>query len=271
MRALVVLMILAGVATADPNPRRKVVVLEYRSSSAALPGISGRVVAAIHAQTSLDVLGPDQTRALYGEHLDQVIVKCGGEADCIAKIGQKVGAAEVILVGVSELGDVILTMQRIDVPSRSISGRVADSLASSAPPTDAQLAQYLSKLLPPTDFARFGVIDIIASEAGAAVSIGGEPKGNTPIPPIKLPAPATYEIKIEKTGYVPFSASVALAPDAEIKVRAPLQRPGGRVAWYQHWYVLTAAGLVVGGAAGTTIYFATRASHNSVPTNVDIN
>ncbi len=119
---------LSSVAAADPNPKRKVVVLEYRSGSSALGGIATRVVGAIAKQTSLAVLGPDQTRAIYGDHLEQVIVRCAGEAECISHIGQKVGAAEVILVGVSELGDVILTMQRIDVNGHSVSARVADSL-----------------------------------------------------------------------------------------------------------------------------------------------
>ena len=108
MRALAVLIlfVIVGVAAAEPSPKRKVIVLEYRSNSAALPGVSSRVVATMHAQTSLDVLGPDQTRALYGEHLDQVIVKCAGEADCIARIGQKVGAAgRQAVVGIAALGD----------------------------------------------------------------------------------------------------------------------------------------------------------------------
>jgi hypothetical protein len=267
-RALAVLVLLAGVAHADPDPKRKVIVLEYRSGSSALQGIAARVTTAVHAQTSLDVLGPDQTRAIFGDHLDQVIVKCAGEADCIGRIGQKVGAVEVILVGVSELGDVILTMQRIEVANRSVAARVADSLASGATPSDAQLGQYLTKLLPPADFVRFGVIDIIASEAGAAVTVGGEPRGVTPLAPIKLPAPATYDIRVEKTGFVTFTAQVAVPPDAEIKVRAPLQHPGGHTAWYQHWYVLTAAGLVVAGAASTTIYFTTQHSGNTVPVTV---
>jgi hypothetical protein len=262
---LAVVLALAQVAAADPNPKRKVAVLEYRASSSALQGIGGRVVGALRSQTSLDILGPDQARAVFGEHIEQVIVKCAGEADCIARIGIRIGAAEVILVGVSELGDVILTMQRVDVSTHAVSARVADSLAPGATPNDAQIAGYLSKLLPPSDFVRFGVIDIIASEAGAAVTVGGEARGSTPLPPLKLHAPATYELKVEKAGFVPFSAQVAVPPDAEIKVRASLQRPGGRVAWYQRWYVLTVAGIVVAGAAGTAIYYAGFRSSDRVP------
>jgi len=247
-------------AAADPDPRRKVSVLEYRAGSSALPGIAGRVVTTVARQTSLAVLGQDQTRAMYGDHLDQVLVKCAGEAGCVAKIGQKVGAAEVILVGISELGDVILTMQRIDVARREVTGRVADSLAAGSAPSDAQIAGYVTRLLPPSDFLRFGVIDIVADLAGAAVSVGGQPRGVTPVEALKLPAPASYDIRVDKAGYVPFTTRVALPPDAVIKVEAQLARRGAEAAWYQHWYVLAAAGVIVAGAAGTAIYVGTRST-----------
>ena len=248
----------AHAAHGDPDPKRKVIVLEYRAGSSALPGIAGRVIEALTEQTSLQVLGQNQTRAVYGDHLDQVLVKCAGDAACIAKIGQKVGAAEVILIGISELGDVILTMQRINVANRVVSSRVADSLASGVVPSEVQVAGYANRLLPPSDFLRFGVIDIVANHAGAAVTVGGEPRGITPIAALKLHAPATYDIRVEKSGYVPFTTKVALPPDGEVKVEAQLARRGAAAAWYQHWYVLAAAGLVVAGAGGTAIYFGTR-------------
>jgi PEGA domain len=262
-RQLAALVVCAVVATAsravaDPDPRRTVVVLEHRAGSSALPGFAGRVVAALSKQTSLHVLGQDQARAMYGDHLDQVLVKCAGDAGCLAKIGQRLGAAEVILVGISELGDVILTMQRVDVASREIAGRVADSVAAGATPTAAQLAAYATRLLPPSDFLRFGTVDVVANLDGAAVTVSGEPRGLTPIAALKLHAPATYEIRVEKAGYVPFTTKVALPPDGEIKVEAELARRGREAAWYQHWYVLAAAGLVVTGAGATAIYFGTR-------------
>jgi hypothetical protein len=262
--ALMLVMLVAGVAAADPDPKRKVTVLEFRSGSSGLPGIGARVAAALGKQTSLAVLGPDQTRALYGDNLDQVLVKCGGEADCVAKIGAKVGAAEVILVGVSELGDVIMTMQRIDVRGRSVGGRVADSLAADSQPTDAQLDSYLTRLLPPGDFLRFGVIEVVASETGAAVTVGGEKRGFTPIQPLRLRAPAAYEVHVEKQGFVPFTTQVQLPPDGELRVRATLQRPG-KNSWYTRWYVLAGMGVVVAGAAGGAIYFTTNGPSDRVP------
>jgi hypothetical protein len=257
--ALVVLW--CATAHAD-DPRRKVAVIEYRSGSAALQGIAKRVAAAIGKATSLDVLGPDQMRAVYGDSIDQAIVKCSGEAECVAKIGQKVGAVSIILVGISELGDAILTMQLIDVKTHAVGNRIADSLPVDKVPSDANVDAYLQRLLPPTDFVRFGVIDIVANLAGASVTVGGKPRGVTPIESLKLPAPATYDIRIEKQGYVPYTTKVKLPPDGTMKVEADLSKKGAGAAWYQHWYVLAGAGLLVAGAAGTTIYFATAAPSN---------
>ncbi|HEX8110655.1 MAG TPA: PEGA domain-containing protein [Kofleriaceae bacterium] len=252
-------------AHADPDPKRRVSVLEYRAGSSALPGIAARVATTLSRKTSLGVLGQDQTRAIYGDQLDRALVKCAGEVACVARIGQKVGAAEIILVGISELGDVILTMQRIDVAGREVTGRVADSLAAGSAPTDDQILGYANRLLPPSDFLRFGVIDIAANLPGAAVTIGGAARGLTPIEALHLPAPANYDIRIEKAGYVPFTTRVALPPDGEIKVEAELVWARRGAAWYQHWYVLAAAGVIVAGAGGTALYFATRTTTTPAP------
>jgi hypothetical protein len=255
---------LAVPASAELDPKRKVVVIEYRAGSSALPNVARQLVAEMARQTSIEVLGPDQTKTLYGEGLEPAIVKCGGAAECVARIGAKVGAAEIVLVGISELGDVILTMQRINVRTRAVSARIADSLASNASPTSDQLGYYLTKLLPPSDFLRFGIVAIVSNETGAAVTVGGEPRGVTPIPPLKLRAPATYPIRIEKRGFVPFTTTVQLPPDSELKVEAQLSRRGGSTHWYEKWYIY--AGLVgVLGAAGGGIYFATREVPDSVP------
>lgn len=267
--AFAFLCTLAALASADPDPKRKLIVLEYRSGSSALPGIAKKVLGTMQAQTSLQLLGPDQTRTQYGAALDQDIVKCAGDAGCIANIGAKVGAADVLLIGISELGDVILTMQRIEVGKKTAVTRIADSLAVGAAPTEDQINGYLARLLAPSDFIRYGVIDIVANLAGAAVTVGGEPRGVTPIQPLKLHAPATYSIRVEKTGFVPFTTKVALPPDGEIKVEAELSRRGS-TAWYQRWYVLTAAGLLIAGGAGTAIYFGTRSESDTVDVTVKL-
>jgi hypothetical protein len=255
---LVGLLAFATIAHADPDPKRRVAVLEYRSGSSAMQGISTKIFDAMSKQTSLQLVGLDAARTQYGADLDAAIVKCGGEANCIATIGKKVGAADVVLVAISELGDVILTIQRIDVAKQQVVTRIADSFAVGSSPSEDQVNGYLARLLAPNDFVRYGVIDIVANLSGAAVTVGGTSRGLTPIQPLTLPAPANYEVKVTKEGFEPFSTRIQLPPDGELKVEARLSRKGAGSAWYQKWYVLTVAGVLVAGTAGTVIYFATR-------------
>src|SRR5262249_9238990 len=126
-------------------------------------------------------------------------------------------------------------------------------------PTETQILGYLNRLLPPGDFLRFGVIDIVANLPGAAVTVGGAARGLTPIEALKLPAPASYDIRVEKADYVPFTTRVALPPGGEVRVGAELVGAGGGAgAWSQHWYVLAGAGVIVAAAGGPALYFGPR-------------
>lgn len=243
-------------ALADtPEARRKVVVLEYRAGSAALAGIDDRIAELLRSQTSLAVIDGDGARQAYGGSLDADVVRCAGEAPCIARIGGKIGAAEVLLVGISEFGDVILTLQRIDVADRDVSMRIAEALAEDATPDEAALGAYVRRVMPESDFLRFGTIRISANLAGAAVFLDRARRGTTPIDALKVRAPATYEIRLTKAGYVPFSAKVAVPPDGEVDVAARLTREGGG-PWYGEWWVLALAGVVVAGGVGVGFYLA---------------
>ncbi len=261
LAAAATLAALAAPARAD-DPRRAVAVLEFRADSTALPQIGARVTAVLGARTSLKVLSDDQARQRYGATLDADVVACDGEARCIGRIGKKLEVSEVLVVGVSELGDVILTVQRIDARTGKVKARLADALAVDAAPDEAALVTYLSRVLPAEDFLRFGTIAIRVDVKDADVTVGGVHRGQSPIPDLRVPAPATYPIEVSKLGYTTFRAEVDLAPDANIKVNAQLTRPGSD-RWYTRWYVAAAAGVVVAGAVTATIVL-TR-DRDSVP------
>ena len=255
----------AGRAAADqPDGKRKVAVLEYRAGSSALPGIDVRIAGLLATQTSLGVIDAEEARKQYGAKLDADVVACAGEAACIARIGKKVQAREVLLVGVSEFGDVILTLQRIDVKGRDVAMRIAEALAADADPSDDDLGAYLRRVMPESDFLRYGTIKVSANLAGAEVFLGKEPKGTTPIEAIRVRAPATYEVRLTKGGYTPFEAKVAVPPEGEVEVTARLTRAGGGGPWYTKWWVVAIAGAVVAGGVGVGVYMAQDAP-TSVP------
>ncbi|MBK7194560.1 MAG: PEGA domain-containing protein [Myxococcales bacterium] len=258
---LALLTFCAGTAAAGG---RSTAVLEFRSGTKALPAISGRVGGVLSGRTSLKVLGGDQARQRYGEGLDQAVVECAGDAVCIGAIGARLGTDEVLLVGVSELGDVIFTLQRIKSGDGTVDGRVAEALAADTVPSDDDLVGYLERVLPAEDFVRFGTLAIKVNVAGAEIWVGGTSKGRSPIDAIRVPAPSRYPIEIKKAGFAPFRASVQISPDTEVNVDAELTRPGGKAsAWYSKWWVVATAGVVVAGAV-TTAVILTRES-DTVP------
>ncbi|MCE9572315.1 MAG: PEGA domain-containing protein [Deltaproteobacteria bacterium] len=257
LAAAIAVALIAAPAAADPNPKRPVAVLEYRSGSSALAGVDSRLAAILRKRTSLQIIDADNARALI-PRLDADVVACAGEGACVARIGAKLKVREVLLVGVSEFGDVILTLQRIDVTDRKVAGRLAEAVAENASPSDDDLAGYLQRVMPRSDFLRFGIIRIDANLRGAEVIVGGEKRGTTPVDAIKVQAPATYDIRLTKAGFTPFRASVAVPPDGEVRVKAELTRKGGGGAWYGRWWVATLAGAVVLGAVGTGVWYSTR-------------
>jgi PEGA domain-containing protein len=266
LAGLALVAALAGTGRAEPDPRRRVAVLEYRGGSAELTGVGGRVAALLRKRTSLDVVDAEKARAGYAS-LESDLSACAGRAGCVSKIGEKLGAAEVLLVGVGEFGDVILTFQRIEVSSGRAVTRVAEALVAGARPDDTALSGWLERVLPPGDFNRFGVIRIAASIGGARVAVGGRARGVTPLQPVRVPAPATYDIVVAKQGYVDFRASVAVPPEAEVVVRAELSRESER-PWYGRWWGVTIIGAVAVGAIATTVVL-TSGGDDEVPVRIN--
>jgi len=264
--AVALLAALGGIARGEPDPRRRIAVLEYRGGSAELTGIGARVAALLRKRTSLDVIDAEKARAGYAA-LDSDLSACAGRTACVARIGKTLAAAEVLLVGVGEFGDVILTLQRIEVAGGSALTRVAEALAAGARPGDDELSSWIERVLPPGDFNRFGVIRIAASVGGARVVVGGVARGNTPLRPVRVPAPATYDILVAKRGFVDFRASVAVPPEAEVVVRAELS-PHSERPWYGRWWGLTIIGAVAVGAIATTVVL-TSGSDDDVPVRVN--
>lgn len=239
----------AGLAGADdPDPKRRVAVLEFRSGSVELAGIDGRIAALLGKITSLDVVDGVTARKIYGAQLDRDLVSCEGGPRCVARLGKKLDAVEVLMVGVSEFGDVIMTLQRIDARTGAVASRIAEALEPGTHPDEEALHKYLERVMPRSDFLRYGTIRVRSNVDGAKVTIDSKARGLTPVQPLKVRAPASYEIRVSKPGYITFSARVLVPPDGNIDVRTDLTTRTDS-AWYKQWWVAAIAGTVVVGAA----------------------
>jgi hypothetical protein len=170
------------------------------------------------------------------------------------------------MVGVSEFGDVILTLQRIHANTGAVASRIAEALEPGTHPDEPALRKYLERVMPRSDFLRFGMLRIRSNVEGAKVSIDAKPRGLTPMQPIKVRAPASYEIRVTKPGYTTFSARVLVPPDGNIDVRTDLSAKVAG-AWYTRWWVAAIAGTVVIGAA-TGAVLLVRDEPSDVPVTI---
>jgi PEGA domain-containing protein len=259
MRAFVAGIVVLCAVAAHAEEKRTVAVLEYRAGARGARDIGLRLARLLRDTSALNVIDLQEARRKLPK-VDGEVAKCGGEAMCVGAIGEQLGANEVLLVGVSQLGDVIIAIQRIDAKRGEAGARLAESLPQDKEITDEQALGWLRQLFPPETFRRFGSIAVDADVAGAEVTLNGEPAGKTPLAePVKVRAPATYKLRVEKSGFVPFQARVDVLPDANVEVHATLVRESKEAPWYKRWYVwATVGGAVAIGAVATAVYFGTR-------------
>jgi hypothetical protein len=246
-------------ARAFSDEKRTVAVLEYRAGARGAREVGMRLARLLRDTAAVTVIDPAEARRKL-PRVDADVARCGGEARCIGAIGDQLGAEEVLLAGVSQLGDTIIALQRIDAKRGEAGARLAESLPPDRDVTDEQGLTWLRQLFPPEVFRRYGTIAVEADQSGASISLNSEGAGKTPTnSPIKVRAPGTYKLRVDKRGYVPFEARVDVMPDANIVVRATLVKETREVPWYKRWYVWAAIGgaVAVAGAA-TAIYFGTR-------------
>ncbi len=244
--------------------KRTIAVLEYRSGAVGAAEVGGRLAALLRTDTSHEIIDPDDARRVNPK-VDETVAKCGGEPECIAGIGRKLGADEVLLVGVTEIGDLILAIQRVDTRGGKVVGRVADSLAADVEPEDATLEGYLKRLLPPADFLRYGTIRVNASVKGATVLVNGTSRGVTPLDPLTVEAPATLDLRVAKSGYEDFKARIDVVPEGTVEVTPVLVKRAG--PWYSKWWIWAVGGALVAG--GVTAVILAQPEPSSVPVIID--
>jgi hypothetical protein len=247
----------APVARAQVRHRR-VVVLELRSGAPAARDFADRLADTLQKLTSLEVISPSEARRRVPK-IDGAVARCAGEASCVAQLGARAGGDEVILCGLSQLGDLIIALQRIRVSGAVVEGRIAESLPGGEPGRET-MARLLERLLPPDDFTRYGTLRVHARLAGATVLLNGQEIGRTPLPDLTLRAPTSVLVRVIKPGYVPFSARLELLPDSMAEVAPELPAAPAPLPFYKRYWFWAAAGAV---AVGTVTAFALTRGDNT--------
>lgn len=228
---------------------RVVAVLEYRAGTSGAAGVARSIAQELQRLTAHRVLSTRDARRQYGSQLDSAVAQCRGDAACIARVGASLRCDEVLLVGISQLGDVILAIQRIQVSSGRVVARVADSFSDQRRLAPGLLRRYLRRLLPPEDFKRYGKIIIRTDVIGDDVAVDDVDRGKTPLPPLTVPAPGRYTVRVTRPGHTDFVARLDVLPEATVEVKPSLSLLGHKPRWYEKWWVWALVGGVVAGSA----------------------
>jgi hypothetical protein len=237
-----------------------VAVFEYRNDVKQLSDLPERLTQTLSRNTSLFVIDPADARRRLGPSVDAEVARCDGETRCLSLVGRKLGAGEVLLLAVSQLGDVVMALQRIEVSGQRVLARYADSIVSGQAVDEARILGWLQQLYPPQTFKRYGQIRVTTDVSGAQVYVNAKARGKTPLPtPLQVLAPGNYRLLVEKDKFLPFQASISVMPDTLVEVSAPLQREGKEVPAYRRWYMWfgLGAGVAAVVATGVAIRLAT--------------
>ncbi len=258
MKRLLTIAVLLVVAGALPRVaearKRSIAVLEFRQGVSALPWFADRMAKRLRHLTGLRVLGPTAARQKIGDRVDILVAGCQGKTRCVGAIGRKLGVSEVILVGMSSLGDVIIQITRVSVRSRRVLGSVGHTMPPLSKLSMKKLDSLLHRLMPRRDFIRYGFIRVRSNRRGAQVFLNEKQHGLTPLRgPIKVRAPSIHRVKVSKRGFVDFSADLTVPPDGTVTVNAKLPLiPKGITPFYKKWWFWTVIASSVVTVAGVT-------------------
>lgn len=238
-----------------------VAVFEYRNDVKQMADLPERLVQALGQNTSLQVLNLTEARRRLGPGVDAEVARCDGETRCLSAVGERLRVREVLLLAVSQLGDVVMALQRIDVAEKRVVSRYADSIVSGQAVDEARVLGWLQQLYPPETFKRYGQLRVITDVEGAQVYVNAKGRGKTPLAePLRVLAPGNYRLLVEKDKFFPFQAAVSVMPETTVEVTAHLLAENRPKPWYRQWYtwVGIVGGLAAGAAVGVAVYYATN-------------
>ncbi|MBN2725465.1 MAG: PEGA domain-containing protein [Deltaproteobacteria bacterium] len=257
MNSLILFIYIFQSAFVSTTPK-SVAIFEYRAGVSEQSDLSARVASLIQDKTNLKAVSLRDARRKLGTTLDARIAACKDNTSCYSALGKKLKVDEIILIGMTELGTVLINFSRIIVRTSKIQGTSDLDVAMGGRITKLQIFRILTKLFPKNYFKRTGTLIVSSKVKGATISISGKKAGVTPAPPFKLPAPKRYPIEVIKKGYLPFKATIDLIPRSTMKLDAqlsPIVISSPKQQWYQKWWVWTIASGVIISAAATTYFF----------------
>jgi hypothetical protein len=139
---------------------------------------------------------------------DNALRNCGGETDCLAGIGKKLGVKLVVNGNVGALGDsYVINLKLIDAEAGKEVRRISEPLSGSPDELIDGMRVAAYRLVAPERLK--GAIAILSDVNGAEVQLDGKVVGRTPLrgPLVDL-AVGKHKLRISARGYTDFMQEV---------------------------------------------------------------
>ncbi len=177
---------------------------------------------------------------------------CGGEPACLAAIGRKLAAAQVVYGNVAQLGEsYVVNLKLVDAPKGTEVRRVAETLKGNADDLIEAVRVAAYRLVRPEELK--GSLAILCDLPGALVDVDGKPAGRTPLArPIDGLEVGKHTVTLEARGYTPFNAQVDVRFQKTTEVVVRLLLTGGPIPpdhtpdapWYASPWMYATVGVV---------------------------
>ncbi len=156
-----------------------------------------------------------------------LVIGCDAQsADCIASVGEQLGAGALVYgTARSEAGGTRIKIEIFDVSTRRVVHRlqkVVPQQKDVVGTTRAEVAGLFSSMRQAEKAAK---LTISSNVRGARVLLNDEPVGSTPFERDGI-APGTYKVTVARDGFVPWQMVAAISEGATLSLRADLKRDG---------------------------------------------
>lgn len=216
-----------AVLAASSSSRMAVVDLAAPDEMLALAGQVTRTVVAEAQRQGRAVSGPDEVKAALGPKRYEALRACAGKPACVSLAVEGAGYSRVLAgrLGRDEK-NYLLELWLVDPETLRVVASVDRAILIAARRLQKDLDEAVPRLLREEPEA-MGTLRIESTVARVEVSVNGEPAGTTPV--TRSLKPGKYEVRLERTKYLPVTRLVEVEAGQTSTERIPLLLKPGEV------------------------------------------
>lgn len=230
--------------------------------------IATLIAAGLAAVPEVDLIGPDRVEQAVRKARRKELRRCDGEVECLARVGELVGATRVVYGEVGGLGDArVVYLKAIDVSGARETASTTLELGTDTTAPEALARAAAFRLLAPDRYQ--GALALRVDVEGATVYVDGARVTSSPTGSIAVPV-GTHALRVTHPEFQDFVRFVDIEFDQTVELPVHLRRypivsrdllhrgggPGSDGAgsaydgvaptpWYRRWYTVAGGTAVV--------------------------